>query len=422
MQSRRSAEDRASGCAAQRPGGSPPLDVLRAGQRQRRGDEERRRAGRGAGAGARRSPRCRGCAARPDGDPRADADDVDAQRAPVPRAARRASRRCTAAGLALDTLSMGMSADLEAAIAEGATMVRVGTAIFGARDTGMANVMSDHLHRRRQHGDRAHRRPARRAAPARDFRVVEPLAAQRAASSPTRFPGIGVHRGGRDAGAVAGADIVVLAVKPQQMREAARPLAPHHRRRAAWCCRSPPASASPTCRAGSAATHASCARCPIRRRWSARASAALFARRRPSTPRRALAAAAVLAAGGDVLWVDDESDARRGHRGFRQRTGLRVLLSRGAGAGGAGAGLRRRRCAQARLRDVRRRHRARAASAASPRSCARRSRRRAARPSARSTLLEAARGQGDVRRGGEGGAPRARELGDEFGRGLPDGA
>lgn len=33
----------------------------------------------------------------------------------------------------LDTLSMGMSGDLEAAIAEGATMVRVGTAIFGAR-------------------------------------------------------------------------------------------------------------------------------------------------------------------------------------------------------------------------------------------------------------------------------------------------
>ena len=36
-------------------------------------------------------------------------------------------------GLALDTLSMGMSADLEAAIAEGSTLVRVGTAIFGAR-------------------------------------------------------------------------------------------------------------------------------------------------------------------------------------------------------------------------------------------------------------------------------------------------
>jgi pyridoxal phosphate enzyme (YggS family) len=37
------------------------------------------------------------------------------------------------AGLPVDTLSMGMSADLEAAIAEGATMVRVGSAIFGAR-------------------------------------------------------------------------------------------------------------------------------------------------------------------------------------------------------------------------------------------------------------------------------------------------
>ena len=36
-------------------------------------------------------------------------------------------------GLGLDTLSMGMSGDLEAAIAEGATIVRVGTAIFGSR-------------------------------------------------------------------------------------------------------------------------------------------------------------------------------------------------------------------------------------------------------------------------------------------------
>lgn len=36
-------------------------------------------------------------------------------------------------GLALDTLSMGMSADLDAAIAEGATLVRIGTALFGAR-------------------------------------------------------------------------------------------------------------------------------------------------------------------------------------------------------------------------------------------------------------------------------------------------
>jgi pyridoxal phosphate enzyme (YggS family) len=37
-------------------------------------------------------------------------------------------------GIPVDTLSMGMSQDLEAAIAEGATMVRIGTAIFGERD------------------------------------------------------------------------------------------------------------------------------------------------------------------------------------------------------------------------------------------------------------------------------------------------
>lgn len=41
--------------------------------------------------------------------------------------------RLNGEGFALDTLSMGMSADLEAAIAEGATLVRVGTAIFGER-------------------------------------------------------------------------------------------------------------------------------------------------------------------------------------------------------------------------------------------------------------------------------------------------
>lgn len=37
-------------------------------------------------------------------------------------------------GFSLDTLSMGMSADFEAAIAEGSTMVRIGSAIFGQRD------------------------------------------------------------------------------------------------------------------------------------------------------------------------------------------------------------------------------------------------------------------------------------------------
>ena len=60
------------------------------------------------------------------------AADFSAQRAPH-RALHTLMRSLNAAGLALDTLSMGMSADLEAAIAEGATMVRVGSAIFGAR-------------------------------------------------------------------------------------------------------------------------------------------------------------------------------------------------------------------------------------------------------------------------------------------------
>jgi pyridoxal phosphate enzyme (YggS family) len=46
---------------------------------------------------------------------------------------RRLLEGLNAAGHQLDTLSMGMSADFEAAIAEGATHVRVGTSIFGAR-------------------------------------------------------------------------------------------------------------------------------------------------------------------------------------------------------------------------------------------------------------------------------------------------
>ncbi len=46
---------------------------------------------------------------------------------------RELKEKITASGIALDTLSMGMSDDLEAAIAEGATLVRVGSAIFGER-------------------------------------------------------------------------------------------------------------------------------------------------------------------------------------------------------------------------------------------------------------------------------------------------
>ena len=59
-------------------------------------------------------------------------EDVEAQRQPF-RQLRELYEQLRGDGLPLDTLSMGMSHDIEAAIAEGATMVRVGTAIFGER-------------------------------------------------------------------------------------------------------------------------------------------------------------------------------------------------------------------------------------------------------------------------------------------------
>lgn len=60
-------------------------------------------------------------------------DDPSAQRLPFHQL-RELSESIRAAGVLLDTLSMGMSHDLEAAIAEGATIVRIGTAIFGERN------------------------------------------------------------------------------------------------------------------------------------------------------------------------------------------------------------------------------------------------------------------------------------------------
>lgn len=59
-------------------------------------------------------------------------EDFQAQRAQF-RVLRELRERLRAAGFELDTLSMGMSDDLEAAVAEGATLVRVGRAIFGPR-------------------------------------------------------------------------------------------------------------------------------------------------------------------------------------------------------------------------------------------------------------------------------------------------
>jgi pyridoxal phosphate enzyme (YggS family) len=59
-------------------------------------------------------------------------DDVELQRRRF-RGLRTLLEQLNAAGFGLDTLSMGMSQDLEAAVMEGATIVRVGTAIFGER-------------------------------------------------------------------------------------------------------------------------------------------------------------------------------------------------------------------------------------------------------------------------------------------------
>jgi hypothetical protein len=63
----------------------------------------------------------------------APAAQLDAQRRPF-RRLRQLRDELATAGLPLATLSMGMTDDLEAAIAEGATLVRIGTAIFGPRD------------------------------------------------------------------------------------------------------------------------------------------------------------------------------------------------------------------------------------------------------------------------------------------------
>ncbi len=59
-------------------------------------------------------------------------DDHDQQRRPY-RRLRELKEELISRGIALDSLSMGMSNDLAAAIGEGATHVRIGTALFGAR-------------------------------------------------------------------------------------------------------------------------------------------------------------------------------------------------------------------------------------------------------------------------------------------------
>ena len=61
-------------------------------------------------------------------------EDFDSQREPFARLRRLADQIC-ASGIPTDTLSMGMSGDYRAAIFEGATIVRIGTSVFGPRNT-----------------------------------------------------------------------------------------------------------------------------------------------------------------------------------------------------------------------------------------------------------------------------------------------
>ena len=65
----------------------------------------------------------------------APSDDAGVQREQFAKV-RAVFEKIRAQGIAIDTLSMGMSSDLEAAVSEGATLVRVGSALFGARTLG----------------------------------------------------------------------------------------------------------------------------------------------------------------------------------------------------------------------------------------------------------------------------------------------
>ncbi|HEX6733395.1 MAG TPA: YggS family pyridoxal phosphate-dependent enzyme [Azonexus sp.] len=117
--------------AAQRPAGLPPLQVCVqvnvSGEASKSGCRPDEAAALCRAVAALPNLQLRGLMAIPE-----PADDEAARRAPF-RQLRELYDQLRAAGLPLDTLSMGMSHDLEAAVAEGATIVRIGTAIFGER-------------------------------------------------------------------------------------------------------------------------------------------------------------------------------------------------------------------------------------------------------------------------------------------------
>lgn len=115
----------------QRPQAMPPLDVLLqvnvSGEASKSGVALREVAALAQAVAALPRLRLRGLMAVPE-----PTGDKGVQRARF-REVRELQESLKRAGLALDTLSMGMSADMEVAIAEGSTMVRIGTAIFGER-------------------------------------------------------------------------------------------------------------------------------------------------------------------------------------------------------------------------------------------------------------------------------------------------
>ncbi|WP_017776968.1 YggS family pyridoxal phosphate-dependent enzyme [Paraburkholderia kururiensis] len=117
--------------AEQRPDALPPLNVLLqvnvSGEASKSGVAPAEAAAVAHEIAALPKLRLRGLMSIPE-----PAETLEAQRAPH-RMLRELFDSLRADGLALDTLSMGMSADLEAAVLEGATIVRIGTAIFGAR-------------------------------------------------------------------------------------------------------------------------------------------------------------------------------------------------------------------------------------------------------------------------------------------------
>lgn len=117
--------------AEQRPAHLAPLQVCLqvniSGQASKSGIEPAALAELARGVAALPRLRLRGLMAIP-----APASGFEGQRAPY-RALRQLLLGLREQGIAVDTLSMGMSDDLEAAIAEGATLVRVGSAIFGMR-------------------------------------------------------------------------------------------------------------------------------------------------------------------------------------------------------------------------------------------------------------------------------------------------